>query len=400
MEFPLLSGKSEASVDSGNKSKENEGLLSTLSDTWAGRAVNGFIDGAKDVVRHPGETAALVGTGVAAGALIQFGLNNAEKLGGGIGLVARAARVGVIAAPILHSVSRVIRADDAATEAGKVVFETGMFLGAAKLGSYMDRIPRVGKIFGPEATSPVPEKLQFQVLGDKVKFANATGETVQVRLANGKGFVTDRLAREGVVQLVDMPKQIPGAGRLEYAPSSTTLVNEAGSFTRPLDSRSITVVRDGHTIATNDGKTFTVARPNGDHVSFFEDGKITAMQGKYESGTFWEFGADGAMSMKSSPAGKYSFVVSAEGEGSFTYIHGTSRGIRGIGGPRVRHAPLKTETKPFSVAPGETTVRTPYGDWTKPDLTAVSVADKSNLARVLDVLGNGKLPTDLSRSWN
>lgn len=371
MEFPLEIRKAEQATED-----------------WCSRAVAGFIDSAKDVVKHPGETAATVGGGLAVGALIGFGLNNAELMGGGIGTLARFAKVGLIAAPIIHSVGKLMGAHDSANEAGHLAFEWGMFLGAAKLGSYADRIPGLGKAFGPRATSAVPENINYQVFGNQVKYSNnATSYEgpVQVRLANGKGFVTENgWTPKGVVPLQEMPLEIKGVGKLEYAPKSTTLVTESGAYTQLLKGREVSLVRDGSTISSTDGKTFNVLRPNGDRVAFHENGSISASQGNYESGTSWTIGADGSLSMRSMPAGKYKFDLAADGEGSFVYTHGTSRGIRGIGGPRVRHAPLQTETRPFTAVPSEVDIRTPFGTWSKPDLAAVPAADRANLVRALE----------------
>lgn len=358
------------------------------TEDWCSRAVAGFIDSAKDVVKHPGETAATVGGGLAVGAMIRFGLNNAELMGGGIGTLARFAKVGLIAAPVVHSVGKLMEAPDSANEAGHLVFEWGMFLGAAKLGNYADRIPMAGKAFGPRATSAVPENLEYQVFGNQVKYANHAKNllgSVQVRLANGKGFVTENGGPlPGIVPLQEMPLKINGVGKLEYAPKSTTLVTENGAYTQPLARREVSLVRDGSTISSADGKTFNVLRPNGDRVAFHENGTISAMQGDYVSGTSWSIRADGSLSMRSLPSGKYKFDLAADGEGSFVYTHGTSRRILGIGGPRMRSAPLKTETHPFTAAPGEADIRTPFGNWSKPDLALVPAADKANLARALE----------------
>lgn len=386
MEFTLRSAQTEhvSAVDP-----------STVTD-WCSRAVQGFADSAKELYRHPGETAATVGGGVAVGAAIGFALNNAELMGGRLGTLARIAKVGLVALPVLHGTSRVFSADDSAHEAGKVVFETGLFLGAAKLGSYADRIPRVGKLFGPQPTSPVPEGIRYEINGKQVKFANngtIDYPGIQVRFANGKGFETPNgWTREGVVPMREMPREIPGVGRLEYAPKTTTLVTETGSYSRLLKTKEISMDRDGHTISTADGKTYTVVRPNGDRVEFNKDGNIYAMQGDvYPSGTGWTIKPDGSLSMRSYPAGAYKFALTAEGEGNFVYTHalrgrlgGYFRGTPGLSKPK----PITSENYAFRATPSETNITTPLGVFTKPDLTPVSATDKANLADALEAFSS------------
>lgn len=322
------------------------------SGNWHERALEGFLQSGSHALANPRETAVTVGSGLAIGMAIQTGLNNAELAGGKVGALAKAGRVAALAIPAVLSASEIAGAEDPANAAGRMAFEVGLFLGTAKAGTYADRIPGAGKLFGPRPTSPVPKELSYQVMGNNVRYSTARDfyGPVQVRLANGKGFTTDG---RGPVPLVEMPKTVPGKGRLEYEPRSTSLVTDSGGrYARAVDGRSTSTTRDGTNYSLSENGSVTVTRTTTygrEELTIRPDGHKTLLQGDYRSGRLWNYSSDGSTSMRSLPAGKYRMEFKPDGEGVYKYTHGTSRGIMGMVGPRSRHAPLKIDERPMNI---------------------------------------------------
>lgn len=355
-----------------------------VEQNWLSRAVDGFIDSGKDALKNPGETALTVGTGLGTGALIQTGFNHAEYMGGKIGAIAKVGKVAMLVGTAGIAAFNVATAEDSARETGKMAFDTGLFLGAGKLGSFADRMPGFGKYLQPKAVSEVPRGLDFNIRGDKVD-VNITERfgfysPQQVRLSNGQGFVT---RFTGTTKLVDMPKEVPGVGSLEYGKSATTLVTPNGRFSRDLDRGGITTdLANGSKASTSNGKDINISRPNGDLVSFSGDGRVYVSQGTYESGTQWNFAPSGAFSMRSTPAGKYKIDVDANDVATYTYTHGSSRSIRGMVNSS-RYKPLVQDvtTEPFVRGSGQVFGRQ------IPDIRPVDpkiVADMLSAKSVLD----------------
>ncbi|MBX3137293.1 hypothetical protein KF707_13705 [Candidatus Obscuribacterales bacterium] len=323
-------------------------------DDWQSRALSGFLDSAKEAWSNKGDTATTVVSGLAIGAAIQTGLNNAEYVGGRVGAAAKIGKALFIGVPLAMSAVRITGADDSAHEAGRMAFETGLFLGAGKLGSMADRVPVLGKPLGPRPVSQVPEKLNYQVFGREVKIDNLSGSysPVQVRLANGMGFITSG-ARQETSSLIHMPREVQGVGKFAYDSRSTTLTNSHGSFTRShVDKSTSVVTRGGDTVSTIDGKAYTVRRTDsGSELSVFPDGTRSVLEGSYQSGRLWSFREDGSIAMKSLPSGKYRLNLDPSGDGIYHFTHGTSRGIAGMVGPRSNYSPLKIDDTKVSLNP-------------------------------------------------
>jgi len=398
MSKDIFEGGSNASLHS-QLSLENAWRGPDRFDTdanFAEKALGGFVDSAREAWSKPGETALTVGSGLAIGAVIQTGLNNAEHMGGKIGLAAKVGKTVLIGVPAVLTANRLLNADDGAYESGKLAFEMGLFLGAAKAGSYADRIPGVSKYIGPRATTDVPDNFSFRVIGNNVRVRPDQDimYPMQVRLTNGKGFVVDN-RWDKTVKLNEMPLATRD-GALEYTRHTTTLVNQTGRYERNLLNGSVSTERGGQTLMTGDGKNFRLHRNEGplgrEEVSFGEGGGINVLQGSYQSGRSWDFMTDGSISMRSLPAGKYRINITPDGTGSYTYTHGTSRGIMGMVGPRSRHAPLVRDTTPVSTkAPAGSNEQLPFPI---PDVTRPDPYFMQNLTRAREVLNDvaPKLP--------
>lgn len=378
--MPELSSVSERAQDIKPEVDKNAG--------WVSRAVDGFIEGGKEAVAKPIETVAMVGAGLGAGSLIQAGLSAAEHSGGKFGAAARVGKVALIAAPLALSAYRVSEADDSVKEAGKMVFEMGLFMGASKVGSTVVARHFDAKALTYRPETELPKGVQVKAYGDTAivtaprDFYNFP---VQVRLQNGKGFIANST---GETKLHAMPESIPGVGRVEYGLRQTTLHTDAGhKFERELMHGS-TSMKDaaGNRFSTQDGTSFSARRPNGDHVSFNKDGSIHGMQGSYQSGTDWTFNVDGSIVGRSLPSGKYRTFISAEGEGVASTAAGTSRSISG----RVRgsnHLPIQRTEHHFKYD------RTNPADTARhPDITPIDAEVKAALtsaAKLLSQLGRG-----------
>jgi hypothetical protein len=358
--------ESAASSHGGLNSAESIMLAHALKGSsdgdWQTRTLDGFMDGARDAWSNKTETAATVASGLAIGAAIQTGLNNAEHLGGKVGAAAKVGKALFVGVPVAMSVLRIAGAEDAAHETGKMAFETGLFLGAGKLGAMADRVPVAGRVLGPRAQTQLPEKLNYQVFGKEVKIDNLSGSfnPVQVRLSNGMGFITSGARRE-TASLIHMPREIQGVGKFAYDSRSTTLTNGNGSFTRShLDRSTSTVTKGGDTVSTTDGQLYTVRKvESGDLLSVFSDGSRSVLQGSYQSGRLWSFRDDGSVAMRSLPSGKYRLNLDPSGEGVYRYTHGTSRGIAGLAGPRSNHSPLKFDDSKVSLNPTPDGIKQP-----------------------------------------
>jgi hypothetical protein len=354
---------------------------STNTD-WVTRAVNGFADAGKEAIQNPGETALKVAAGLAAGGALQAAINNVEHCGGKIGTVAKVGKVALLAVPLGLAGFEIATADDSARTAGKMAFETGLFLGAAKLGRSADQITGLGKAFGPRPMSELPatpagERLSYQVFGDKVHVSFPKHHDVplpaQVRLGNGKGFVVNN--RHQVSDLMAMPTELKGIGKLEYGKHSTELHTESGVFKRELSmGRTSTAGTDGSKVSTFNGKDVEVVRKNGDEVYFGRDGHVSVQQGKFESGRSWEFKPTGEVDMRSLPAGKYRLHADANGDATYTYTHGSSRSIRGMVASS-RYKPLQQDVTPVEYNRAAGTI----GHYQIPDIRPV---DKHVLANL------------------
>lgn len=356
---------------------------------WLGRAVDGFIDAGKDALKHPGDTAVMVGTGLGVGALIQTGFNRAEHMGGRIGAVAKVGKVALVVGTAGLAALNIATAEDSARETGKMAFDTGLFLGAAKLGTFADRMPLIGNHLQPKAVTEVSKGiLDFRVIGDKVdlRVADRLGlaSPEQVRLSNGKGFI----ARfNGKTDLIDMPKEIPGVGTLEYGRTATTLTSPNGQFSRELVYGKVsTKLPDGSSAHTVAGKDIGVTRANGDRVSFGQFGDVSVSQGRFESGNSWTFAPDGSFSMRSLPAGKYKIDVDANDVATSIYTHGSSRSIRGM----VRSSNYKPLEREVTTAPFVRGSGVVFGRQI-PDITPVHPSIREDLASakvILDKVAN------------
>jgi len=347
---------------------------------------DGFFSGIAQSAIHawenPGETAAKVGGGLAIGALIQTGLNNAEMVGGKVGTAAKLAKVALLAIPAALTAKEVVTSDTPFETAGKMTFDMGLFLGASKVGTYADRVPKIGTVFGPRPTSHVPERLKFQVRGDEVHVNTRGVEygTHQVRLANGKGFIFK--SNDTVVPLREMPLHIPGKGQIEYGPNATVLHTESGGrFVRTLGRGYVSSKSDEGILHTVDGKSFNMNRTvdgRKEDITWHGNGAVDVRQGSYQSGRDWSFKEDGSASMRSLPHGKYRMQFGPDGEGTYTYTHGTSRGIAGLVGPVSRYSPLKRDVTPMNIKDAPT-----------PDISLPSLESRTALLdakRVLDAL--------------
>ncbi len=349
---------------------------------WASRAFQGFFDAGKEAFENPGETAVKVGAGLAVGGVLQSAINNVEHYGGKIGTVAKIGKIALLAVPVALSGYEIATSEDSAKTAGRMVFETGLFLGAAKLGTAADRIPGIGKAFGPRPMSELPatpqgDRLSYQVFGDKVQVTLPKHHDIdlpaQVRLGNGKGFVVDNRSR--VTELFAMPTELKGLGSLEYGKHGTLLHSESGLFKKELSwGRTSTSTADGSRVATANGKDFEVRRSNGDEVLFRNDGRISVSQGNFESGRRWDIKSTGELDMRSLPAGKYRLHADANGDATYTYTHGTGRSIRGMISSS-RYQPLKQD---ISSVPYDRVAGT-IGNYQIPNITAVEKTVLDNL---------------------
>lgn len=313
--------------------------------------VSGIVNSAIDAWQNPVKTGAKVGTGLALGAAIQAGLNNTEMMGGKIGTAAKVAKIALVAGTGLVAAADVVTSDKPGEALGHMAFDSGLFLGAAKLGTFADRVPGGSQLLGPRATSEVPKGLKFDVRGEQARVDAKMLEygAYQVRLANGKGFAFHS-SGDTVVPLREMPLSLAGKGHIEYAPRTTTLTTESGQkFVRDNEFGSISTKIGDDTLSTTGGKAFHMERRvdgRFESVSWNADGSAHVRRGNYSSGQDWSFAADGSVSMRSLPHGKYRMNFGPNGEGISSTAHGTSRGIAGMVGPRSRYAPLKrTDTE-------------------------------------------------------
>jgi len=108
---------------------------STLQQSWTSRAIDSFLESGKAALSHPVDTAVGIGTAAGIGAGIQATLNAAERVGGRIGAAAEVAKIGLLVLPTVYTGVKIGTASDSAKEAGKAVFDTGLFLGASGLGA-------------------------------------------------------------------------------------------------------------------------------------------------------------------------------------------------------------------------------------------------------------------------
>ncbi len=350
----FFESKAHGGLNSADSIMTAHALRSSEDGDWQSRALSGFLDSAKEAWSNKEDTATTVASGLAIGAAIQTGLNNAEHVGGKVGAAAKIGKALFVGVPLAMSAVRITGADDSAREAGRMVFETGLFLGAGKLGSMADRVPVLGKPLGPRPVSQVPEKLNYQVFGKEVKIDNLSGSysPVQVRLSNGMGFITSG-ARQETSSLIHMPREVQGVGKFAYDSRSTTLTNSHGSFTRShVDKSTSVVTKSGDTVSTTDGKVYTVRRTeSGNELSVFPDGTRSVLEGSYQSGRLWSFREDGSIAMRSLPSGKYRLNLDPSGDGIYHFTHGTSRGIAGRVGPRSNYSPLKIDDTKVSLNP-------------------------------------------------
>lgn len=378
------------SVSERAHSEEEFKVISSESN-WVVRALDGFLEGGKEVVTNPIETAIVVGTGLGAGSLIQAGLSGAEHMGGRFGAAARLGKVAMVAAPLAYSAYRISEADDSVKEAGKMAFEMGLFMGASKLGSNAMARHFDAKVLAYRPVTEVPSGLQFHASGNKAivtagrDFYNFP---VQVRLANGKGFIANN---SGEVRLHPMPEQVPGLGRLEYSRGGTTLHTESGAKIEHEIFQRTTSIADnlGGKVSTRDGNTFSAQRANGDRVSFEKDGNVHVSQGSFQSGNEWIFAADGSISMRSFPSGKYRMHITPDGDGVSSSAHGSSRSLMG----RVRssnHLPIERTEHRFKYD-----AKNPSADGPSlPDVTPIDAQLKELLAgaaTVMNKIGRGPL---------
>jgi hypothetical protein len=358
--------------------------------SWQSRALSGVTDGAREAWDNKTGTALMIGSGLTIGAVLQTGLNNAELVGGKVGMVARAGKTAAIAVPLILSGVKIAGADDSAHEAGKMAFEMGLFLGAGKLGTMADRVPLAGKVLGPRPTTSVPERLNFQVIGNKVEIKNGSNVygSVQVRLSNGKGFIASGERMESA-NLIKMPEHIPGAGRISYTAESTTLTNGHGIYSRSVHGGTTSILRDGQLVTARPNGGYTLQRDGGplrtETVTFHPRGVTEVEQGSFHSGRHWLFGEDGSISMKSLPHGKYRFNLNPDGEGTYLFTHGTSAGIAGRVGPRSRYAPLQRDSTPVSLNPPADGSLKPV-PFPLPDITPLPAAVTKNLFEARSVL--------------
>lgn len=323
---------------------------------WASRMANGMTEAAREAWSNKVETAATVGSGLAIGAAIQAGLNNAELMGGKIGVVAKVGKVAMIGVPLALSAARILTAEDSARETGKMVFETGLFLGAGKIGTMADRVPGAGKLFGPRVTSELPYKLDFQVRGNNVRINHIGSDAqtpFQVRLANGNGFT---VRSRGDAALTPMPAEVPGVGRLAYGAHRTELTTRSGTYVRPTGHTVDTfTTHNGVTIGTSDGRRFDVFRSGGplgsERITFTPNNPTTVLQGNYRSGRLWSFHDDGSIAMRSTPASKFRMHLDPDGDGLLSVAHGTTRGIMGMAGPISNRSPLVRNETRVSINP-------------------------------------------------
>jgi len=307
--------------------------------------LDGFSQSAAEAWQNPVDTASKVGSGLAIGAAIQAGLNNAEHLGGKIGLVAKTAKVSLIVGSGIFAANEIATSDKPSETAGRMAFDLGLFLGAARLaGGYADRVPGVRSLTSPRATSEVPKGLEFEVRGNQVRVdptameKSSYGTVYQIRLANGRGF---RFTDAGIqdVPLRTMPVSLPGKGRIEYAPEVTTLRTDAGqSYNKLIGHGSVSTKIEDGTLSTSGGGKFHLDRRSigtDESVTWNPDGSVSASQ----PGRLWKFNADGSAEMRSLPYGKHRLAFSPDGNGISRETYGR------IAGPISNHTPFRrTET--------------------------------------------------------
>lgn len=370
---------------------EKETKVTNSESSWVGRALDGFLEGGKEVVTKPIETAIVVGTGLGAGSLIQAGLSGAEHMGGKFGAAARLGKVAMVAAPLAYSAYRISEADDSVKEAGKMAFEMGLFMGASKLGSSAVARHFDAKALTYRPVTELPPGVQVKAYGDTaILTANRDfyNFPVQVRLANGKGFIANN---SGESRLHPMPEQIPGLGRLEYSRGGTTLHAESGAkFEHNIQYKSTSTSDNlGGKVSTHDGTSFSTLRANGDRVSFGKDGEVHVSQGSFQSGNDWTFAADGSISMRSLPSGKYRMHITPDGDGVSSSAYGSSRSLMG----RVRssnHLPIERTEHRFKYD-----AKNPSADGPNlPDVTPIDAQLKELLtgaANVMNKIGRGPL---------
>lgn len=375
-------------------------------NAWHQRLLSGFIESADRSWKNPADTAAFVASGLAIGAAIQTGVNHAELLGGRVGKVAALAKNGLFYIPPLLMGSQIARADDGFKEAGKAVFDYGLFLFAANMGKSVDNVRGLGRISEPHAMTKVPEGLRFRLKDGMAhidRFPTAEGMH-QVRLSNGQGFIVSSNGRyldRPTATLFEMPKTLGTDGKLTYSSSTTTLQIGAHKFERDLASGLTTVRMDGKQLRTG-GNGFvdeiaadgSIRRFMGDgsqkliksdyEGTLFKDGSAKVLEGSYQSGRQWSFGTDGSISMRSLPAGKYRLDLNAAGEGTYHFTHGTSRGIMGMTGGmggRTNSSPLKIDT--YAARLDGSTIKTPGMNFELPvKPTAAQLPDFSRLLSV------------------
>lgn len=361
--------------------------LSTRDRNGQEGLINGVLAGMKDGVREiadkPVETGLTVAAGLKVGALIQTGLNNAEHMGGRVGMLAKAAKIGLYAIPAAVSVFRVATADDKGHELGKAAVDSALFIGAGKLGRSADQIPGLGKVFGPRTTgSDMRGAVDYQVLGNRVRIDSFKGagdvgyhDPIQIRLANGKGFVA---TGRGTQDLMDMPLSVDGKA-LGYFARKTTMMEGDTLVTRGLRGGVKMDTADGAVLSTGGGKTFVRTRGE-DSVTFNADGSAGTMQGSYRSGRDWDLHTDGSITMRSLPAGKYRLHIAPDGNATETVARGTSRSIMGMVASS-RYKPL--ELTKYS----HTRVDDMVGHYRIPDFTQPALSDKNILRSALESLG-------------
>lgn len=355
-----------------HESFDNKDLLAAKeSKNGFSSFIEGLYEGASNVRNKPGETALSVVGGLAIGAGLQTVFNKAEGYGTLAGAAAGFAKKALAPAAIVLAGTHVRNAEDQFKEAGKQVFDMGLFLGAAKLGTYAEALPGLKSWLAPKAITPkaitneyeLPQSLKYRLENNQVHIlssADGAWGREQIRLSNEKGFLVSRRDYEGTtLPLINLPSQIP-LGKLEYSRNQTSL--QVG------DTKYVHSLYDGQTIAKRGDDVFTVHSGNlqifkGDTKTIYHpNGAVEVEIGNMQSGRNWFFDRDGSISMRSLPYGKDKITVGVDGKGFHDYKHGSMR----IAGPRSNAAGFRESRTEVTLVPDRSGLQVGEHVWALP----------------------------------
>ncbi|MBS1953749.1 MAG: hypothetical protein JST89_06185 [Cyanobacteria bacterium SZAS-4] len=246
-------------------------LVHDTEQSWTSRALDSFLNAGKEaVIDHPVQTSGSLVAGFVIGDGVQRALTAAESMGGKIAMSAKVAELAFAVAPFVYMSHRIYTADDSAKEAGQAIFDTSLFVGTASLGrawrfsKYEDAALQSGKITHPGLS-----------LEDAPRAAALASSDTAMKNSTRSYFagIYEKNHADGVV--------------------SKFLRNK-------------TEIR---TTASND---ILAVRPNGDQVTFHENGMISALQGVGPGVKQWEFRPDQSFTMRQ---GNHTMRVGADGRG-------------------------------------------------------------------------------------